>query len=204
MSAIPAVRVISARERTTPVDLAPIGYIVTWMPTERECPMTRLMVVLIMSALSLDLGADTLSKCIAANGKVEYRDYACDVTAASAQKVTVRENTSGSVDDLASIRRRDAEFNKSQAAKRSAQDKADRQERVDAERRFQEERAHRDRQAVVDAIRESSAPNYNYRPPNNNSVPYEQGAQPPKAAVVPATPAKPPSGLPAQPKRPNA
>jgi hypothetical protein len=173
--------------------------------------MNRSMLVLIVSALSLDVGADTLNKCIAANGKVEYRDYACDVTAASAQKVAVRENTSGSGDDLASIRRRDAEFNKSQAAKRSAQDKADQQERVDAERRFQEERAHRDRQAVVDAIRESNAPNYNYRPPNynyrppnNNSVPYEQGAQPPKAAVVPATPAKPPSGVPAQPKKPNA
>ena len=74
--------------------------------------MNRLMLVLIMSALSVDVGADTLNKCIMADGRVEYRDYACDVTAASAQKVTVRENTSGSGDDLAGIRQRDAEFNK--------------------------------------------------------------------------------------------
>jgi hypothetical protein len=165
--------------------------------------MNRLMLVLVMSALCLDVGADTLNKCITASGKVEYRDYACDVTAASAQKVTVRENTSGSGDDLASIRQRDAEFNKRQAARRTAQDKADQQERLDAERRFREERAHRDRQAVADAIRESNARNYNDRPPNYNNVPYEQRTQPPKAAVVPPTRANPSSSLPAQPKKPN-
>jgi hypothetical protein len=165
--------------------------------------MNRLMLVLIISALSLDVGADTLNKCITANGKVEYRDYACDVTAASAQTVTVRENTSGSGEDLASILQRDAEFKERQAAKQSAQDKADQQERGDAERRFHEERADRDRRAVVNAIRERNGPNYNYRPPNYNNVPYEQRAQPPKAAVVPATPAQPSSSLPAQPKKPN-
>ena len=165
--------------------------------------MNRLIVVLIMSMLSLEVSADLLNKCISANGKVEYRDYACDVTAASSQKMTVRENTSGSGVDLASIRQRDAEFKERQAAKRAAQDKADQQQRIDNERRFYEERAHRDRQALVDAVRESNVPNYNDRPPNYNNVPYEQRAQTPKAPVTPAAPAKPPSGIPAQPKRPN-
>lgn len=164
--------------------------------------MNRLAVVLVLSALSLEAGADMLNKCVSANGKVEYRDYACDVTAASAQKMMVRENTSGSGDDLASIRQRDAEFKQRQDAKRAAQDRTEQQQRVDAERRFNEERAYRDRQAIVDAARESNVPTYNDRPPNYNNVPYDQRPQT-KPPVVPVTPAKPSSSLPAQPKRPN-
>ena len=166
--------------------------------------MNHLVLLLVMSMLALEANADSLNKCISANGKVEYRDYACDVGAASSQKMTVRENTAGSGDDLASIRQRDAEFGQRQAAKRAAQDQAEQQQRNDRERRYNEERARRDRQALVDAVRESNAPNYNDRPPNyNNNVPYQQRSQPPKAPVVPVTPSQSSSSLPAQPKRPN-
>jgi len=165
--------------------------------------MNRLMLVLVISVLSLEVSADSLNKCIAANGRVEYRDYACDVTAASSQKITVRENSSGTGEDLASIRQRDAEFKERQVARRVAQDKADRQERVEAERRFREERAHRDRQEVVNAIRDANATNNNYRPPNYNYAPYEQRAPTPNPVIIPAAPAQPPSSVPAQPKKPN-
>jgi len=170
--------------------------------------MNRLTFALtfIMCLLPFEPNAQSLHKCTAANGKVEYRDHPCDVTAASSQKVTARDNTSGSGDDLASIRRRDAEFKKRQDAKRAAQEKADERDRLNAERRYNEERAHRDRQDLVNAVREGNAPNYNSIPnynnvPNKNYAPYTDSVQQP--AVGPAATAKLPSSVPAQSKKPN-
>ena len=158
----------------------------------------RLPVAIAILLLALHASADpTVYKCTTAAGKVEYRDRSCDSGMAS-QRVNAYENTIGTGEDLASIRARDAEFKARQDARRAAAAQAEAADLAARRRGYEEERAHRDRQALVDAVRESNAQRqadeYYYRQNLRTQPPAEIQPRPP-------APYKPPPSVPATRKK---
>ena len=159
------------------------------------------MAAIIALAASHAVSGD-MYKCIGANGKVEYRDTACE--GAAGVKITPKENTAGTGEGIESVRAKNAALNARQDMRRATADKEVADARAAQERAFQQERAHQDSVDRANAIREASsrraADDYNsqyYRRLANMPVeikPTPVKPKPPQS--IPAYPIAQPAGLP--------
>jgi hypothetical protein len=144
--------------------------------------------------------AGEMFKCTNANGKIEYRDHACD--GASGEKIKAKDNSVGTGDSLGAIRARDAQFQARQTAKREAEDRATADRAAANERAYQDQRAHQDRRELTNAIRESNnrrvPDNYNNNYNNNYNPNVVRPPEPKAKAEVAAAPSKGSSIAPAR------
>ena len=109
---------------------------------------------IIALAVNQDASAD-MYKCIGSNGKVEYRDKACEGSAGA--KFTPSENTVGTGEGIESVRAKDAALRTRQDIRRATADKEVADARAAQESAFQQERAHQDSVDRTNAIREASS-----------------------------------------------
>jgi len=154
----------------------------------------KLLVFAIALYMASTAGAADIYKCLAADGKVEFRDTPCQGVAG--QKVDVKPSTAGGT-GLADVRAQDAALNARMKARRDADDKANAAAYAANERAFYQERAHQDSMALQDAIRRSNtqadADWYNY----NNLLRQSERERRITPAIVTPSP-KPPRTVPAK------
>ncbi len=153
----------------------------------------KLALLIVFAAMSPSVSAGDVYKCQNAAGKIEFRDWPCDV-GHKAQKVDVTPNIIETM-TLEEVRTKSAELKAKQLARQNAENEANADAYAAQERAWQQERALQD---AIDRDSRANAAQTQYyggyyvgkqpRPPAKPSPP----PPPPKTPAMPSPPPRPP------------